>query len=674
MLAPVDPSSLPRARASRGAALLGGLERLVRVWPIRWRILAIAVLNSAVALVLPVLIWSGARTVEKARIELDHVRQSERLLVSLESEAGRLQSLIHRYIGQPDPKVLAEIVQRQEPLVSQWRVQARLNPLIAEPARALTDITERFLAGFSELASLRARITQTYETDVLRRAREMAGLYAIVEGASSRAGSMLQPPLSRSREALNAAVIAANAYYLATTPGAGAEAKRHLLVVERTAPVMIDLAENDLQRDALRSLQRQAELFHDGLDRLIFQFADQTRLLRDDIDANADAMSTATDGLTAMVRAHEQAAQQRFERALKMVARTVTAVALALVLLVVLMGLGVARSISAPLHHLRRAMLAIVAGDDRRPVRGLDAGDEIGDMARAVEVFRENAIAKRRTEDALRTAKERAETALTELRDTQASLIEAEKLAALGGLVAGVAHEVNNPVGISLTVASSLERRCETFAAEVDSGPIRRSRLSEFVAGTRAAAGQLVANLQRAGELVQSFKQVAVDRSHAERRAFDLGEATDQIMASLKPSLKNARVTPAVDVPAGIRMESYPGPFGQVLTNLVLNAVTHAFPEAGPGTITLAARPIGTDRVEILFGDDGCGMTETVQRQAFDPFFTTRRGDGGTGLGLHIVFNLVTRRLGGRIVLSSSPGTGTTFRMVLPLVAPRDEA
>jgi len=217
--------------------LLGRLERFVRVWPIRWRILAIAVLNSAVALVLPVLIWNGARAVEKARIELDHVRQSERLLVSLESEAGRLQSLIHRYIGQPDPKVLAEIVQRQEPLISQWRVQARLNPLIADPARALTEITERFLAGFSELASLRSQITQTYETEVLRRAREMSSLYAIVEGASSRPGSMVLPPLARSREALNSVVLATNAYYLATAPAAGAEAKRHLAVVERTAPV-----------------------------------------------------------------------------------------------------------------------------------------------------------------------------------------------------------------------------------------------------------------------------------------------------------------------------------------------------------------------------------------------------------------------------------------------------
>jgi C4-dicarboxylate-specific signal transduction histidine kinase len=126
-------------------------------------------------------------------------------------------------------------------------------------------------------------------------------------------------------------------------------------------------------------------------------------------------------------------------------------------------------------------------------------------------------------------------------RNTQTSLIEAEKLAALGGLVAGVAHEVNNPVGISLTVASSLERRCQDFAREIEEGPIRRSRLTEFVAGNRDAATQLVSNLHRAGELIQSFKQVAVDRSHAERRSFDLKESLEQVIASLRPGLKKSR-------------------------------------------------------------------------------------------------------------------------------------
>jgi signal transduction histidine kinase len=337
----------------------------------------------------------------------------------------------------------------------------------------------------------------------------------------------------------------------------------------------------------------------------------------------------------------------------------------------VFMGVMVSRSINEPLGDLRQAMNAIVAGDYDRRVGDLRASDEIGDMARAIEVFRENAIARRGAEEAVRASKERAETALADLRDTQTSLIEAEKLAALGSLVAGVAHEVNNPVGISLTVASSLARRCQEFAAEIETGPMRRSRLTAFVEGNMDAANQLVANLHRAGELIQSFKQVAVDRSHAERREFDLKQSTEQIIASLKPGLKRIQLRLVLDVPDGIVMNSYPGPFGQVLTNLFLNAVNHAFPGEG-GTVSIVARTSGADQVHMIFRDDGVGMPDEVQRQAFDPFFTTRRGEGGTGLGLHIVYNLVTRKLGGRIVLSSRPGEGTTFRISLPRLAPAE--
>jgi len=293
-------------------------------------------------------------------------------------------------------------------------------------------------------------------------------------------------------------------------------------------------------------------------------------------------------------------------------------------------------------------------------------------MARAVEVFRKNAIAKRQADDDLRASKEKAETALIELSETQKNLIDSERLAALGGLVAGVAHEVNNPIGISLTVASSLARRADQFEGELKSDvPLRRSQLEEFVTASRDAARQLVANLLRAAELIQSFKQVAVDRSHAERRQFNLDEATGQIVASLRPVLKKAPITVAVDVPAGLTVDGYPGSYGQILTNLFLNAANHAFPAGQAGTIAITAKPQGEDDIEIVFADNGTGMTPDVQRQAFDPFFTTRRNDGGTGLGLHIVHNLVTQQLSGRMMLESGPGQGTTFRIIMPRAASR---
>ena len=266
--------------------------------------------------------------------------------------------------------------------------------------------------------------------------------------------------------------------------------------------------------------------------------------------------------------------------------------------------------------------------------------------------------------------KRRAAEAALHASEAQRYLIETERLAALGGLVAGVAHEINSPVGISLTVASTLAHRCANFADQIVSGPVRRTMLAEFADDCRDAASQLVANLQRAGELIQSFKQVAVDRSLADRRAFDLKIATEQIVASVRPGLPKSRDALALEMPSDVTLNSYPGAYGQVLTNLIFNAVTHGFTNGPGGHILIKARRLGVEQVEITFSDDGSGIPKDVQRRVFDPFFTTRRAQGSTGLGLYIVHNLVTEQLGGRVTLVSAPGKGTTIRMTLPLLAP----
>ncbi|MGD0848561.1 PAS domain S-box protein [Bradyrhizobium sp.] len=281
---------------------------------------------------------------------------------------------------------------------------------------------------------------------------------------------------------------------------------------------------------------------------------------------------------------------------------------------------------------------------------------------------------RKRGEQEMRQAKDAAEAALRNLRETQNSLIEAEKLAALGRLVAGVAHEVNNPVGISLTVASSLERKTALFANEVERGDLRRSSLNEFIETSRDASSQLVANLNRAAELITSFKQVAADRNYSDQRTFDLGDLTEQVVMSLRPGLRKHHLTLAVDCQPNLTMNSYPGPYGQVLTNLFLNAVAHAFPDGEPGSVDIKVRESGKDNVEIIFSDNGCGMSLDVRRRAFDPFFTTRRDQGGTGLGLHIVYSIVTNRLGGRLDLDSEPGGGTRIQIILPRVAPLEQA
>src|SRR5258705_1338640 len=281
---------------------------------------------------------------------------------------------------------------------------------------------------------------------------------------------------------------------------------------------------------------------------------------------------------------------------------------------------------------------------------------------------------RKRGELEMRKAKDAAEAALRNLRETQNSLIEAEKLAALGRLVAGVAHEVNNPVGISLTVASSLERKTALFAAEVARGNLKRSSLNEFLENSRDASSQLVANLNRAAELITSFKQVAADRNYSDQRVFDLVDLTEQVVMSLRPGLRKHNLTLNVDCQPDLTMNSYPGPSGQVLTNLFLNSVAHAFPDGKAGALDIQVRASRKDNVEILFSDNGVGMSLDVRRRAFDPFFTTRRDQGGTGLGLHIVYSIVTTRLGGRLGPRSQPGRGTLIQMISPRLAPLEQA
>jgi PAS domain S-box-containing protein len=277
---------------------------------------------------------------------------------------------------------------------------------------------------------------------------------------------------------------------------------------------------------------------------------------------------------------------------------------------------------------------------------------------------------RKRGEQEIRGARDAAEAALRNLQETQNFLIEAEKLAALGRLVAGVAHEINNPVGTSLTVASSMERRTAVFAAEVAQGNLKRSSLNDFLEVTREASSQLVANLNRAAELIQSFKQVATDRSYSNQRTFDLGDLTEQVVISLRPGLAKQNLTLNVECQPDLTMYSYPGPYGQVLTNLFLNSVAHAFPDGKEGIIEIKVWASGKDNVEIRFSDNGCGMSLGVRRKAFDPFFTTRRDQGGTGLGLHIVHSIVTNCLGGRLDLDSKLDEGTKIQLILPRIAP----
>jgi signal transduction histidine kinase len=662
-----ETTEAPATFAERGYSWL---VTLVRAVPIRWRVLSIAALNSAVVVALVALIWNGAQVLGSAWDDVRQVRESDKILATLESETGHLQNLIHRYINQPSPEMFGEISRSRETVLGTLKTRAATDPVLSGSVERLERVTERFLNGFGELRGVQATITKTYEEEVLNPARDMAGLYSIIEGATGHRDALIWPSLGKSREAFTAMLVAANAYYLSLATASAEEASRNTETIQQTIPVMSDLADNDLQRLALQRLGARTQALSEGLAKLSAQLTSRTELLRDAIDASQAEASGVIDALSDKMRQREQKAQETFDQTLADISRKVLSVAVIFLGIIITAGVLIALSIRLPLQQILSAMHAITSGDLNRKVLGTTASDEVGEMARAVDVFRENAIAKRKTEDELRASKEKAENALHELNAAQQNLIDAERLAALGGLVAGVAHEVNNPIGISLTVASSFARRTEAFEAELKSGNgLRRSQLDEFVKTCRDAAQQLVGNLHRAGELIQSFKQVAVDRSHAERRSFNLSEATDQIIASLRPALKKAAIALSLEIPENLVIDGYPGSYGQILTNLFLNAANHGFPDGRSGTITITARPRGNDDVEINFADDGVGMTPDVQRQAFDPFFTTRRNEGGTGLGLHIVYNLVTQQLGGRMMLDSRPGQGTTFRIIMPRAA-----
>jgi len=273
-----------------------------------------------------------------------------------------------------------------------------------------------------------------------------------------------------------------------------------------------------------------------------------------------------------------------------------------------------------------------------------------------------------RTQD-LAHANQNLEQTLEQLRRTLDELVRSEKLAALGSLVAGIAHELNTPIGNSLIVASTLRDMNKDFRTQIQSG-LRKSTLESYVNENDSAADILVRNLHRAAELITSFKQVAVDQTSSQRRSFNLAEVVNEIIVTMHPVFRKTNFNIDTDIPAELQLDSYPGPLGQVLANLLNNALLHAFEGRSEGSILLRAECPDADHVSLHCRDDGIGISPANLKRIFDPFFTTKLGQDGTGLGLNIVHNIVTGVLGGSIKVDSTEGVGTSFTLTLPLKAP----
>jgi len=264
------------------------------------------------------------------------------------------------------------------------------------------------------------------------------------------------------------------------------------------------------------------------------------------------------------------------------------------------------------------------------------------------------------------TARKRAE---EELRAVQLALVKAEKMSALGRLVAGVAHEINTPLGVSLTMATHILDQAVQFKAQCAEGGVRRTDLERFLADTTEGGSLLVSNVKRAADLVLGFKQITADQTSDERRVFNLKAWLDEFVFSLGPTWRISGHLFEVDCPPNLTIESYPGVLAQILSNFVMNSLTHAYPHAQHGTLSISIMDLNPENFTLIYADDGNGIPHEDCERVFEPFFTTRRGTGNAGLGLHIVFNLVTGVLGGSVACDSNTQRGTQFILKLPYKA-----
>jgi len=257
------------------------------------------------------------------------------------------------------------------------------------------------------------------------------------------------------------------------------------------------------------------------------------------------------------------------------------------------------------------------------------------------------------------------EESLEKLHRTQKEMIQSAKMAALGDLVAGVAHEVNTPIGVSVTAASFLAERTRQLRELYGKGEMKRSDLEKYLTLAEESSGSVLSNLERAAELVQSFKKVAADQSSEEKRVFEMKNYLEQILLSLRPQFKRTPHQVRMDCPDDLILDSYPGAIMQIITNLVMNSLIHGFADGRPGEISIKVEQAG-ENVVLTYRDTGIGMDREQKERIYDPFYTTTRGSGGTGLGMNIVYNLVTQTLKGSIMLESSPGQGSVFFLTLP--------
>ena len=277
---------------------------------------------------------------------------------------------------------------------------------------------------------------------------------------------------------------------------------------------------------------------------------------------------------------------------------------------------------------------------------------------------------KENLEEQVRIRSNELERAQQQLHDSQEKLTRSEARATFSTLIASVSHELSSPIGNSVMASSSLREFSLELRKKAGEGTIRRSDIPRFLDELDEAASLIERNLRRASDLLSNFRQVSADQASEQRRVFDLAETINEIIGTIRPSLKRKSHRIQLDVAPDIEMDSQPGFLGQIVINLINNAYLHAFENRNDGLLIIHAEPVG-DQVLISFKDNGCGIAQGNLDKIFEPFFSTKIGAGGTGLGMAIVHNLVTKTLRGSIAIQSTLGQGTQIDIRLPRVLPQ---
>ncbi len=344
--------------------------------------------------------------------------------------------------------------------------------------------------------------------------------------------------------------------------------------------------------------------------------------------------------------------------------------------------------LAKPLKELTSAAHDVAYNQDYDKRVAIESDDELGELGKAFnhmlhELAQHESFRLEKEQEIIRLNSELEEkvhertkelkNSIDNLRVTQQQLVEQEKMASLGELVAGVAHEINTPIGVGITAVSHLDESVLKIQKEFDKGTLTKSRFSSMLVAVTESANIVESNLLRAADLVKAFKSVAVDQASSQPRHFYLLEYVNNILTSLRPKIKRTQHEINVQMDAAIELYCDPGIFSQIITNLVMNSLNHGFTDAKQGTIKIEAEINDQDELDMLYCDDGAGIEPDILKRLFDPFVTTKRGQGGSGLGTHIIYNLITQALRGRIECESELGKGVRFKICIPMDQMRED-